>query len=275
MNDEEGRGLLRRALLGTALAVSASALLGCKADKGADGDGGEVVLYAAASLGGSCDRLARAFEREHPGVQVLTSYAASGALAKQLVLAPRADVFFSASEEYMNELERAGRLVPGTRRALLENQLVAVVSRTSKLHAASLEDLAALPFSRLFVADEQLVPAGKYAKSWILSHSAGAGTVWDVLAPKRVPVADVRAALSQAEQSTDSIAIVYRTDALSSDKVRILFERRETTEIPIVYPMARIARPDASPWSDDLHAFLVGPAALTEFRAAGFRVKSD
>jgi molybdate transport system substrate-binding protein len=208
-------------------------------------------------------------------VRVLTSYAASGALAKQLVLAPRADVFFSASEEYMNELERAGRLVPGTRRALLENQLVAVVSRASTLNAESAEDLAALSFSRLFVADEQLVPAGKYAKLWLYAHAVGTGNVWDVLSPKRVPVADVRAALSQAEQSTDAIAIVYRTDALSSDKVRVLFERRETTGIPIVYPLARIARADASPWAEELHTFLIGPVALAEFRAAGFRVKSD
>jgi molybdate transport system substrate-binding protein len=232
-------------------------------------------LYAAASLSASCDELARAFEREHPGVRVLTSYAASGALAKQLARAPRADVFFSASEEYMDELERAGRLVPGTRRAVLENQLVAVVSRASPLKAERAEDLAGVSFNRVFVADERLVPAGKYARSWLSAHSAGAANLWEALAPKRVPVADVRAALSQAEQSSDSIAIVYRTDALSSDKVRVLFERRETTGIPIVYPLARIARPDASLWAEELHAFLLGPVALAEFRAAGFRVKGD
>lgn len=236
---------------------------------------GEVVLYAAASLGKSCERLARAFEKEHPGVRVVTSYGASGALARQLVAAPRADVFFSASDEYMTEVERAGRLVPGTRRALLENQLVAVVARSSTLAASDPAELEKLEFRRLFVADPDQVPAGKYAKSWLSLHKAGASSVWDALAARRVPVAEVRAALAQAEASSDAVAIVYRTDALSSDRVKVLFERKETTGIPIQYPLARVARPDASAWSERLHEFLLGPAARAEFRAAGFRVIGD
>lgn len=263
----------RRPLL-SALGVLPLALAGCEKESGERG-GGEVVLYAAASLGQSCETLARVFENEHPGVRVVTNYGASGALARKLVAAPRADVFFSASDEHMTEVERAGRLLPGTRRALLENQLVAVVARSSTLAAASPGDLPKLEFRRLFVADPDLVPAGKYAKSWLSLHKIGASNVWDTLAAKRVPVADVRAALAQAEASSDAVAIVYRTDALSSDRVKLLFERKETAGIPIQYPVARVARPDASAWSADLHAFLLGPIARAEFRAAGFRVIGD
>lgn len=241
----------------------------------ATNDADEVVLYAAASLGSSCEKLARAFEQEHPGVSVVTSYGASGALARQLVAAPRADVFFSASDEYMTEVERAGRLVPGTRRALLENQLVAVASKGSELSAASAEDLAALAFRRLFVADPESVPAGRYARTWLSSHKTGAVSVWDALAEKRVPVADVRAALARAEASSDAIAIVYRTDALSSDRVKVLFERNESAGIPLRYPVARVARPGASAWAARFHAFLFGAAARSEFRAAGFQVLDE
>jgi len=266
----ERRGLLL-ALVPLALGFGA-----CDEPQANDADAdAEVVLYAAASLGTSCDRLARAFEKEYPGVRVVTSYGASGALARQLVAAPRADVFFSASDEYMNEVERAGRLVPDTRRALLENQLVAVVSKTSMLAGAAPEDLENLAFGRLFVADPESVPAGKYARTWLSSHKAGSASVWDALAPKRVPVADVRAALSQVETSSTAIAIVYRTDALSSDRVKVLFERKESTGTPIRYPVARVARPDASAWAARFHEFLLGASARAEFRSAGFRVIDD
>jgi molybdate transport system substrate-binding protein len=261
----------RRSLLA---ALAALTLEGCGKDEASRPEG-EVVLYAAASLAKSCNALARAFEEEHPGVRVVTNFGASGALARQLGAAPRADVFVSASDEYMTEVERSGRLVPGTRRALLENQLVAVVERSSALAASSPAELVKLSFGRLFVADPNQVPAGKYAKSWLSSHPVGAANVWDTLAAKRVPVADVRAALAQAEASSDAIAIVYRTDALSSDRVKVLFERKEAAGVPIRYPVARIARPDASPWSNDFYEFLLGPAARAEFRAAGFRVIGD
>lgn len=264
-------GFARRwLLLGVAPLLAGSAA--CAKPEAAKDDGGEVVLYAAASLKPSCDRLARAFERENPGVRVVASYAASNALARQLVVAPRADVFFSASEEYMTEVERAGRLLAGTRRALLENQLVAVVSKASPLLASAPEDLDALAFARLFVADPELVPAGKYAKTWLSSHQTGGRSVWEALSEKRVPVADVRAALSQAEASSDAIAIVYRTDALSSRRVKVLFEREETAGVPIRYSLARVARPDASPWAARFHEFLLGTTARSEFSAAGFRV---
>jgi molybdate transport system substrate-binding protein len=254
-----------------ALALGATA---CDEQRSSEAEG-EVVLYAAASLGVTCEKLARAFEKQHPGARVVTNYGASGALARQLVAAPRADVFFSASDEYMTEVERAGRLVPGTRRALLENQLVAVVSKTSRLFATVPKDLEGLAFGRLFVADPDSVPAGRYAKTWLSSHQSGSGSVWDVLATKRVPVVDVRAALAQAEMSSDAIAIVYRTDALSSDRVKVLFERTESTGIPIRYPVARIARPDASAWAARFYEFLLGAAARNEFRAAGFQVIDD
>jgi molybdate transport system substrate-binding protein len=175
----------------------------------------------------------------------------------------------------MTEVERAGRLVAGTRRALLENQLVAVVSTTSPLLASAPEDLAALAFGRLFVADPELVPAGKYAKAWLSSHQVHGRSVWEVLSPRRVPVADVRAALSQAEVSSDAVAIVYRTDALSSRRVKVLFERTERAGVPIRYPLARVARPDASTWAVRFHEFLLGTTARGAFRAAGFRVIGD
>jgi molybdate transport system substrate-binding protein len=175
----------------------------------------------------------------------------------------------------MVEVERAGRLVPGTRRALLENQLVAVVAQSSTLTASAPAELERLDFRHLFVADPDLAPAGKYAKSWLSAHPAGASNVWEVLAAKRVPVVDVQAALVQAEVSSDAIAIVYRTEALSNDRVRVLFERKEKTGIPIEYPVARIARPGASAWSQRFHEFLIGPVGRAEFRAAGFRVIGD
>lgn len=113
----------RPPLVATALALAAVAALGgCASAAGgspdaspsapagsADALGGELTVYAAASLGAAFDELAARFEAEHPGVDVLPiTYDGSSVLATQLVEGARADVFASADEKNMAKVDDAG-----------------------------------------------------------------------------------------------------------------------------------------------------------------------
>jgi ABC-type molybdate transport system substrate-binding protein len=85
----------------------------------------EVVVFAAASLKNALDAVAADYEAA-TGNTVTISYAGSNLLAKQIIDGAPADIFVSAAETWMDEVEKAGLVVDGTRRDLLGNTLVLV-----------------------------------------------------------------------------------------------------------------------------------------------------
>ena len=84
-------------------------------------DADEVVVFAAASLRDAMAELGSQFEEE-TRIKVLFNIAGSNVLAQQIVATPRADLFLSASQRWMDTVEEAGRLVAGTRRPVLSNR---------------------------------------------------------------------------------------------------------------------------------------------------------
>src|SRR6266567_1732651 len=77
-----------------------------------------VVVFAAASLREALDEQARRFEAD-TGNRIVVSYAGSNALAKQIEAGAPANLFVSADEAWMDDLEEAKLLVPGSRMNLL------------------------------------------------------------------------------------------------------------------------------------------------------------
>jgi len=105
----------------------AVAALGAVVLIGATGSSGAAELHvaAAASLSDAIAEASHAWEAQ--GDRVLLDLAASSTLARQIVEGAPVDLFFSADEAQMDRVERAGRLLAGSRRTLLENSLVVVV----------------------------------------------------------------------------------------------------------------------------------------------------
>src|SRR3954452_17229990 len=87
---------------------------------------GEVTVFAAASLTDAMQEIGAAYEQA-TGDKVVLNLGASSALARQIQEGAPADLFFSADEAKMNDLEKRGLLAKGTRRSLLSNTLVIVV----------------------------------------------------------------------------------------------------------------------------------------------------
>jgi molybdate transport system substrate-binding protein len=210
--------------------------------------GAEIKVFAAASLTDALKPIAGQFESAHPGDKVLFNFAGSNVLAIQIEHGAPADLFFSADEAQMDAVAKAGLIDPATRRTLLDNQLVVVIPADSKLQVTGLADLAAPSIHRLALADPRSVPAGVYAKAYFTK--AG---VWDKVAPQVIPAENVRAALAAVASGNVDAGVVYRTDALSSKRVRIAFTVPLDPAIPITYPAAII---HASPQAAEAKLFL-------------------
>jgi molybdate transport system substrate-binding protein len=189
---------------------------------------GELLVFAAASLTDALVEIGAAFEARED-VRVLFSFGGSNALARQILAGAPADLFVSANLDRMDELERAGLVRPRDRVELLSNRLAVVVSVRSALSVSSPADLQRA--RRLALGDPEAVPAGIYARRWLAAHG-----LWAGLHERVIPTLDVRAALGAVESGSADVAIVYRTDAALSGRVRVAFEIPPEQTPGIVYP---------------------------------------
>ena len=198
-----------------------------------------VTVFAAASLKNTLDDANAAFTRQ-TGVKVVTSYAATPALVKQIEAGAPADVFFSADLRWMDYVAERKLIRPDTRVNLLANTLVLIAPKTSNLTNVSIGrgfDIAKLAGDgRIAVAGVQAVPAGRYAKAALESLGA-----WTAAEPKLAQGQNVRAALAFVARGETPIGIVYSTDAKAEPNVKVIGTFPEGSHPAIVYPVAATA----------------------------------
>lgn len=230
-----------------------------------------ITVFAAASLKTALDQIAAAWSAE-TGDRANVAYAGSSALARQIEQGAPADVFISASEDWMDALAAGGHIRDQTRRDLLGNTLVLVAhaeagnGEAGPVRIAPGFDLAGLlGDGRLAMALVDGVPAGVYGKAALTSLG-----VWDAVAPKVAQADNVRAALALVATGEAPMGIVYRTDAAAEGGVTVVGTFPADSHPPIVYPAAvtaESAQPDAAGAFLD---YLSGEAARAVFAAQGF-----
>jgi molybdate transport system substrate-binding protein len=193
-----------------------------------------VLVFAAASLTDALGEIARSWKGPE-GARVVFNFGGSGLLARQIREGAPADLFLSADEIQMDGLEKDGLVVPGSRKSVLSNTLVAVIPAESRMKISFEGDLARPDLTRIAVAEPRSVPVGVYSKKFL--ESVG---IWKVLEAKIVPTENVRATLAAVESGNVDAGFVYKTDALISRRVRIAFEVPASRGPAISYPFALV-----------------------------------
>ena len=227
-----------------------------------------ITVFAAASLKTALDAVAEAFQQTSH-VQISISYAGSSALARQIQNGAPAQVFISANSAWMDVLESEGLIEAGSRKDILGNRLVLIAAPGVSVPApiepgADLVDL--LGQDRLATALVNAVPAGIYAKEAL--NTLG---LWSDLQPKLAQTDNVRAALRLVALGETPFGIVYRSDALADQRVRIVAEFAAPLHSPIRYPAAIMSGQSDEEATSFLN-FLSSAAALDLFRQNGFDI---
>lgn len=226
----------------------------------------EVTVFAAASLKNALDPIAARFKAD-TGHDVVVSYAGSNTLARQILAGAPADVFVSASEEWMDAIQDGGAIVPGTRRDLLGNRLVLIAHDEATVDLTQASDLQELlDGGKLAMALVDSVPAGQYGKQALTSLG-----LWDRVAPSVAQADNVRAALALVATGEAPFGIVYATDAVAEPRVHVSAVFPDTSHDKITYPVA-LTTHAADPADRQFLDALSAPAAVAEFEAQGFTV---
>ncbi|MDA5194746.1 molybdate ABC transporter substrate-binding protein [Govanella unica] len=229
---------------------------------------GTVTVFAAASLRGSLDEVARAFEAQQKATKIVISYAGSSALARQIEAGAPADVFISADEDWMDYLAAKNLIQPDSRRDLLGNSLVLIAPTASAKPVEIKKDFPLaklLGKDRLAMATVATVPAGKYGKAALQSLG-----VWSAVEGQVAEAENVRAALAFVARGETPYGIVYGTDALAEPGVRVVGTFPASSHPAILYPVALLRDAGSLGEATAFLGFLKGTAARSIFASHGF-----
>lgn len=216
-------------------AAVVSCTVGCESDS-ARGAKRELSVLAASSLTESFRELEQAFEAQHPNVDVRLTFAGSQVLRLQIEQGASADVFASANAEHMQAVIDAGRAAAG--HVFAHNELVIIVPRNNP---ARIKDLADLTRASNIVIGTTNVPVGRYTQQMLERASNDLGPEFAAEVRRRVvsEESNVRLVRAKVELGEADAAIVYRTDAAASERLRMIPIRREHN-VTASYPIARL-----------------------------------
>lgn len=225
----------------------------------------EVMVFAAASLSDAMSELGKDYGKA-TGETVRFNFAGSNTLARQIEAGAPADVFVSADRLQMDRLEEKHCVDPQTRKDVLGNTLVVITPPEGPV-LKSIHDLGGSSVRRLALGHPDAVPAGVYAKAYLKKIGC-----WAEVESKVVPAENVRAALAFVESGHAQAGIVYKTDAASTDGVKVAWEIPAEEGPPIVYPAAVVSGTRRAPAAKRFLAWLRQEAATEVFEKYGFRV---
>ena len=182
----------------------------------------ELSIFAASSLTDAFTAVEAAFEAANPDVDVVSSFSGSQVLRLQIEQGARAHVFASANEDHARSLAASGLAAPPE--LLAYNHLVVIVPPDNPAGIETLADLASA--SRLVVAS-RTVPLGRYTHGMLERAGApesryGPEFLQDVRGAIVSEENNARLVRAKVELGEADAAIVYRTDAISSDRVRAI-----------------------------------------------------
>lgn len=263
----KSKSILRSALV---LITSLFMMTGCGGGEEAapEEERPEVMVLAAASLTDALDEIIAEYEKDSD-CTITPSYAGSGDLVQQIEGGAPCDIFISASQKNMDQLEAGGYIDAATRRDMLINTLTLIATVESQ-DAITMDALASDAVGTITIGEPETVPAGKYATQ--VFENMG---IADQLTDKIVYAKDVRAVLNYVETGNADCGFVYRTDAmlLSEDGGVIIGDVDSSLHDDIVYPAAIMAEAPAGEHAAEFFAFLQSDFAKKVFERYGFTVK--
>ena len=225
----------------------------------------ELNISAAVSLKDALEEIQKNYEAKNPTIKLIYNLGASGALQKQIEQGAPADIFMSAAPKQMNDLEAKDLVNRPTRKNLVENKLVVITPKASTLTITRYEDLTQDEIQKLSIGETASVPAGQYSLEVLKKLG-----IWEKIKDKVVLAKDVRTVLTYVETGNVEAGIVYKTDAISSDKVKIVATAPEGSHQPIVYPVAVLSGTKQQKVAEDFLTYLSTPECKAIFEKYGF-----
>lgn len=251
----------KRILAAVLAAVMVFSLAGCAGNKNESKDSKkesgkktEIQVFIAASLNTVMTELAKEYQKDHPDVKITYNADSSGTLLTQIEEGYECDLFFSAAQKQMDQLEEDGLVVDGTRKNVVNNQVIVVTRKDSKTKVKGLETLKD---AKSIVLAGGRVPVGKYTRAALISI----GKLKKVEDPATITTEEVSKALGGVEISEQDnvskvlsavvegsceVGTTYYSDTYGYEKnLDILEKVSYDLTGDVIYPIAEVKNDEA------------------------------
>lgn len=259
--------------------ASSTASSAAASSEAASGESVELIVFAAASLTETLNAIAETYSAENPGVTFSFNFDSSGTLKTQIQEGADCDLFISAGQKQMNQLDITASadvntdgldfVDPSTRVDLLENKVVLCVPEGSDKGIDSFDALAEHLKAQdiLFCMGNSDVPVGQYTQKILAYYDLDE----EALAAAGVITygSNVKEVTTQISEGSVDAGVVYCTDAYSAGLTPV---DEATAEMcgQVIYPAAVLkAAPNAEAAREFL-AYLQTDRAATVFEGVGF-----
>ena len=238
----------------------------------------ELIVFAAASLTESMNRIKDLYEAANPGVTITCNFDSSGTLKTQIQEGADCDLFISAAQKQMNQLDAScdaeknpdglDFVLQGSRINLLENKTTLAVPEGNPKGIESFDQLAKLlKAGDVFMAiGNSDVPVGQYTLKIFEYYGIKADDVKGCLTEG----SNVKEVTTQVKEASVDCGIVYASDAFSAGLEVVDTATSEMCGGRVIYPaavMKNSANPEAAQAFLD---YLTGPEAMAEFEKVLF-----
>lgn len=277
------------ALMALAMTMTAG-LTGCgstntntNADTGsAASDSGkktELVVFAAASMTETLNQIKTDYEAQHKDVTLTYNFDSSGTLKTQIQEGATCDVFISAAQKQMDQLdaskdetanpEKLDFINSDSRMDLLENKVVLVVPENNPKNINSFDDLKSKLESGdvLMAMGNSDVPVGQYTQKILQYFGLDEKALAD--AGEITYGSNVKEVTTQVSEGSADCGIVYYTDAYSAG-LKVVGEATEEMCGKTIYPAAVMKNSEHPEQAQEFLAYLSSDAAAKVFEKVGF-----
>lgn len=259
------------------------ALAGCGSGQKETASGGKdkvhLTVFAAASMTETMNQIAKAYEKEHPNVEISFNFDSSGTLKTQIQNGAECDLFISAAQKQMNQLDGSQDkkanpdgldfVKSDSRVNLLENKVVLVTPEGNPGGIQNFNDMAAKlkAGSICLVMGNSDVPVGQYTQKILKFYGLDENAI--ASAGHITYGSNVKEVTTQVKEGSADCGIIYATDAFSA-QLKPVDEATKDMCGQVIYPAAVMKNSQHQQEAQTFLDYLKGDAAMQVFKSVGF-----
>lgn len=239
----------------------------------------ELIVFAAASMTETLTVLASQYMADHPEVTVVFNFDSSGTLKTQIQEGAECDIFISAGQKQMNQLDITAKpevntegldfVLEGSRFNILENKVALAVPEGNPAGIESYDDLIAkLKAGKVILAmGNSDVPVGQYTQKILAFYGLSEETL--AAAGSVTYGSNVKEVTTQVSEAAVDCGVIYQTDAFSAGLTVVDTATAEMCG-QVIYPAAIVKTSQNVEAAQAFFDYLVSDAGDAVFEAVGF-----
>lgn len=233
----------KRIIFFSILILSVLSIVACKKNENKSDEKKTLLVSSAISLKYPLEKISALYKNKKDDVDIIFNFASSGELENQIVQGADVDIFVSAGIRQIERLKEKNKLINETITTIAGGELVVVTSKkflnktnevlNNKILQTNLDFLLEDNYKYIAIGETNTVPAGEYAAETLINSK-----IMKSVVNKLVYGRSVSEVLTWAETGNAEYGFVYKSDAINSDKVVIVYNVEGSMHKTIIYQAA-------------------------------------